>query len=102
MWLCGANTWTARRRAAKDGTSFTQRFTTAPEYILSLRNIDDVQVAYEPAVTQLEQMRLGHRWLSISDVDSGYQESFIAASAKLLKARPDVIRKFLIGYLRAC
>ena len=82
--------------------TFTQRFTTAPDYILSLRNINDVQVAYEPAVTQLEQMHLGHRWLSISDVDDGYQESFIAASAKLLKARPDAIRRFLVGYVRAC
>jgi len=104
----GSEGWYLSRHILSEGgltpadLTFTQRFTTAADYILSLRNINDVQVAYEPSVTQLEQMHLGHRWLSIRDVDPGYQESFIAASAKLLKARPDLIRRFLIGYVRAC
>ncbi len=82
--------------------TFTARFSTAADWLLSLRNVNDVQAAYEPTVTQIEQQKLGHRWLSISDVDPDYQESFLAASAKTLKSRPDVIRRFLIGYINAC
>jgi ABC-type nitrate/sulfonate/bicarbonate transport system substrate-binding protein len=82
--------------------TFTQRFSTAADWLLSLRNVNEVQAAYEPTVTQIEQQKLGHRWLSISDVDPGYQESFLAASAKTLKARPDDIRRFLIGFINAC
>jgi ABC-type nitrate/sulfonate/bicarbonate transport system substrate-binding protein len=104
----GSEAWYLSRHVLSEGAltpadlTFTQRFTSPADYILSLRNVNDVQVAYEPSVTQLEQMHVGHRWLSIADVDPGYQESFIAASAKLLQARPDAIRRFLIGYLRAC
>jgi ABC-type nitrate/sulfonate/bicarbonate transport system substrate-binding protein len=82
--------------------TFSQRFSTAPDWILSLRNVNEVQAAYEPTVTQLEQQKIGHRWLSITDVDPGYQESFLAASAATLKSHPDAIRRFLIGYLKAC
>ena len=49
--------------------TFTARFSTAADWLLSLRNVNDVQAAYEPTVTQIEQQKLGHRWLSISDVD---------------------------------
>src|ERR1700687_5030682 len=82
--------------------TFTQRFSNPADWIASLRNVNEVQAVYEPTVTQLEQMRIGHRWLSITDVDPGYQEGFLAASAALLKSRPDVIRRFLIGYINAC
>jgi len=64
--------------------------------------VNDVQAAYERPVTQLEQQKVGHRWISITDVDPSYQESFLAASAKTLKAKPDAIRRFLIGYVKAC
>ncbi|HEV8019637.1 MAG TPA: ABC transporter substrate-binding protein [Candidatus Lustribacter sp.] len=80
---------------------FTEKFTTAPDWILSLRNINDIQAVYEPTVTQFEQQKIGHRWLSIMDVDPSYQEAYLGASAKVLKARPDVIRRFLIAYVKA-
>ena len=82
--------------------TFTERFSTAGDWLASLRNVNDVQAAYEPTVTQLEQQKIGHRWISITDVDPGYQESFLGASAKTLKAKPDAIRRFLIGYVKAC
>ena len=81
--------------------TFTSRFSTPADWLLSLRNVNDVQAAFEPTVTQLEQQHLGHRWISITDFDPGYQESFLGVSAATLKARPDVIRKFLIGYINA-
>jgi ABC-type nitrate/sulfonate/bicarbonate transport system substrate-binding protein len=82
--------------------TFSERFSTAGDWLASLRNVNDVQAAYEPTVTQLEQQKVGHRWISITDVDPSYQESFLAASAKTLKAKPDAIRRFLIGYVKAC
>jgi NitT/TauT family transport system substrate-binding protein len=81
--------------------TFTARFSTPPDWLLSLRNVNDVQAVYEPTVTQIEQQHLGHRWISITDVDPAYQESFLGASAKTLKSRPDVIRRFLIGFVKA-
>lgn len=81
--------------------TFTARFSTPPDWILSLKNVNDVQAVYEPTATQIEQQHLGHRWLSITDVDPQYQESFLAASAKTLKTRPDVVRRFLTGFVKA-
>jgi ABC-type nitrate/sulfonate/bicarbonate transport system substrate-binding protein len=80
---------------------FSERFTTAGDWLSSLRNINDVQAVYEPTVTQFEQQKIGHRWLSIMDVDPSYQEAYLGASAKFLKARPDVVRRFLIAYVKA-
>jgi ABC-type nitrate/sulfonate/bicarbonate transport system substrate-binding protein len=81
--------------------TFTQRFASAGDWLSSLRNINDVQAVYEPTVTQFEQQHIAHRWLSIMDADPDYQEAYLAASAKVLKARPDVIRRFLIAYVKA-
>jgi ABC-type nitrate/sulfonate/bicarbonate transport system substrate-binding protein len=81
--------------------TFTKKFTTAGDWVSSLRNINDGQAVYEPTVTQFEQQKIAHRWLSIMDVDPGYQEAYLGASAKLLKARPDVVRRFLIAYVKA-
>jgi len=84
-----------------DDMTFTARFTTPPDWLLSLKNVNDVQAVYEPTVTQIEAQHLGRRWISITDVDPGYQESFLAASAKTLKTRPDVIRRFLTALVKA-
>jgi NitT/TauT family transport system substrate-binding protein len=81
--------------------TFTQRFASAPDWISALRNGYDVQAVYEPTVTQFEQQKIAHRWLSIMDADPLYQEAYLAASAKVLKARPDVVRRFLIAYVKA-
>ena len=81
--------------------TFSERFTTAGDWLASLRNINDVQAVYEPTVTQFEQQKIAHRWLSIMDVDPSYQEAYLGASAKTLKARPDVIRRFLIAYVKS-
>jgi ABC-type nitrate/sulfonate/bicarbonate transport system substrate-binding protein len=100
-WYLVRNLLTDAALAPEDMT-FTTRFSTPGDWILSLRNVNDVQAVYEPTVTQIEQQHLGRRWLSITDVDPEYQESFLAASAKTLKSRPDVIRRFLIGFVKAC
>ncbi|MGA2396412.1 MAG: ABC transporter substrate-binding protein [Candidatus Lustribacter sp.] len=103
----GGEGWYLARHVLTEGAltpsdlTFTERFTTAGDWISSLRNINDVQAVYEPTVTQFEQQKIAHRWLSIMDVDPGYQEAYLGASAKLLKARPDVVRRFLIAYVKA-
>jgi NitT/TauT family transport system substrate-binding protein len=81
--------------------TFSQRFASAPDWLSSLRNINEVQAVYEPTVTQFEQQKIAHRWISITDVEPNYQEAYLGASAKVLKARPDVIRRFLIAYVKA-
>lgn len=80
---------------------FTQKFATAQDWLASLRNINDVQAVYEPTVTAFEQQKVAHRWLSIVDVDPLYQEAYLGASARFLKAKPDVVRRFLVAYVKA-
>ncbi len=81
--------------------TFSQKFASAGDWVASLRNINEVQAVYEPTVTQFEQQKVAHRWLSITDVDPQYQEAYLGASAKTLKSRPDVVRRFLIAYVKA-
>jgi NitT/TauT family transport system substrate-binding protein len=81
--------------------TFTQRFSTPADWLTSLRNINDVQAVWEPTVTELERQHIAHRWVSITDIDPGYQEGYLAASSALLKTRPDVVRRFLIAYVKA-
>lgn len=81
--------------------TFSQRFSSPAEWLTSLRNINDVQAVWEPTVTQLERQHVAHRWISIIDIDPGYQEGELAASSALLKSRPDVVRRFLIAYVKA-
>jgi ABC-type nitrate/sulfonate/bicarbonate transport system substrate-binding protein len=104
----GSEGWYLARHVMTEGAltpadmAFTQRFSTAADWLLSLRNVNDVQAAYEPTVTQIEAQHLGHRWMSITDVDPGYQESFLAAGSTTLKTHPDAVRRFLIAYVKAC
>lgn len=80
---------------------WSQKFASAADWLSSLRNINDVQAVYEPTVTQFEQQKIAHRWLSIMDADPNYQEAYLAASARTLKTRPDVVRRFLTAYVKA-
>jgi NitT/TauT family transport system substrate-binding protein len=84
-----------------EDVSLTTHYTTPADWLASLRNVNDAQVVYEPTVTQFEQMGLAHRWLSITDVDPDFQESYLAASGSFIKAHPDALRRFLIAYLKA-
>ena len=103
----GGEGWYLARHVLSDGglqpsdLVFSEKFTNAGDWLASLRNINDVQAVYEPTVTQFEQQKVAHRWLSIMDADPSYQEAYLAASAKTLKSRPDVIRRFLIAYVKA-
>lgn len=99
-WYLGRHVLTEGALTPSD-LSLTEKFTNAGDWLSSLRNINDVQAVYEPTVTQFEQQKIAHRWLSIMDVDPDYQEAYLGASAKLLKARPDVVRRFLIAYVKA-
>jgi NitT/TauT family transport system substrate-binding protein len=105
--LPGGEGWYLARHAMTLGAltptdmAFTQKFASAGDWLASLRNINDVQAVYEPTVTQFEQQKIAHRWLSITDVDPQYQEAYLGASARTLKSRPDVIRRFLIAYVKA-
>ena len=103
----GSEGWYLARQLLTDAAltpadlTFSSRFTTPPDWLASLRNVNDAQIVYEPTVTQLESEHVGHRWLSIADVDPGYQESYLAASSSILKSHPDAVRRFLIAYIKA-
>ncbi len=104
----GSEGWYVARKILSAGgltpadLTFTSHFTTPPDWLASLRNVNDAQIVYEPTVTQLEQQGVGHRWLSVTDADPKYQESYLAASSSILKSHPDVVRRFLVAYLKAC
>jgi ABC-type nitrate/sulfonate/bicarbonate transport system substrate-binding protein len=103
----GSEGWYLARHVLSEGAlsptdlTFSSRFTTPPDWLASLLNVNDAQVVYEPTVTQLETQHIAHRWLSISDIDPSYQESYLAASSAVLKAHPDAVRRFLIAYIKA-
>ncbi len=60
----------------------------------------DVLASVEPLVTRLEQEGLAKRWMASKDVMPWFQESYLAASAKFMKERPDVLRRYLIAFLK--
>jgi ABC-type nitrate/sulfonate/bicarbonate transport system substrate-binding protein len=80
----------------------TQRVSATSDMFTVLRNKSaDVVAVYEPTVAELEQNGVGHRILSIADIDPGFQETYIAVSPAFLKNRRDVLRRFLTAVVKA-
>jgi NitT/TauT family transport system substrate-binding protein len=83
--------------------TFGQKFRGPADWFASLRNnINDVQALYEPTVTELESQGVGHRWISMADVEPGFQEDYLAASGAFLKTHRDAVNRFLVAYIKAC
>jgi ABC-type nitrate/sulfonate/bicarbonate transport system substrate-binding protein len=70
-------------------------------YAVLYNKAADVAGVYEPAVAELEQQGVGHRLLSIADIDPGFQETYIAVSPAFLKNHREVLRRFLTAIVIA-
>jgi NitT/TauT family transport system substrate-binding protein len=82
--------------------TYTTKLNDNASIYAALRNkAIDVMGTVEVVVTQLEQQKLAHRWLTTQDIAPGVQESFLAASPQFLKTKRDAARRFLMGYLKA-
>jgi ABC-type nitrate/sulfonate/bicarbonate transport system substrate-binding protein len=78
-----------------------ERFRSIDNWLEALRNkAADVLGATEPAASEIDKMGVAHRWVSFSTIAPWYQLEYIGASAKFAKEHPDLITKFLRGYLR--
>lgn len=84
----------------KDVTG-VQHVRSQADMFASLRNgaVDVIGVP-EPAASQLQREGLGHKWLSVQAVNPGTQEFFIAASGKFIVEHRDLVRRFLVAYLK--
>jgi NitT/TauT family transport system substrate-binding protein len=79
----------------------SERFRSIDNWLEALRNkAAEVIGATEPAASELDQMGVGHRWVSYATIAPWYQLEYIGASAKFAKEHPDLIRKVLRAYLR--
>lgn len=91
-----------RAGIAKSDVQFTELSGATSDMFARLYNkASDVVGAYEPTVTQIEQMGVGHRLISIADIEPGFQETYIAVSPAFLKTHRDVLRRFLIAVVKA-
>jgi NitT/TauT family transport system substrate-binding protein len=81
--------------------SSVQHVRSQGDMLASLRNnaVDVIGVP-EPAASQLQKDGLGHKFLSVQDVNPGTQELFIAASGKVITEHRDLVRHFLVAYLK--
>ena len=61
----------------------------------------DAMGTVEPIASELEEQKLGHKWLTYNDVTPWIQDSYFGASAAFLKTHADVVRRFLIAVLKA-
>jgi ABC-type nitrate/sulfonate/bicarbonate transport system substrate-binding protein len=92
----------AKARIPLSAVTYTNKINDNASIYAALRNhAVDVLGNTEVIVTQLEQQKLAHRWLTTNDIAPGVQESFLAASAPFLKNHRDAAKRFLMGYLRA-
>jgi NitT/TauT family transport system substrate-binding protein len=92
----------AKAGLAESDVHLSQRTSaTSDMYTVLYNKAADVVSAYEPTVAELEQKGIGHRLLSIADIDPGFQETYIAISPAYLKNHRDALRRFLTATLKA-
>jgi NitT/TauT family transport system substrate-binding protein len=85
-----------------NAVTYTNKINDNASIYAAMRNkAIDVLGNTEVIVTQLEQQKLAHKWLTTNDIAPGVQESFLAASPQFLKGHRDAARRFLMGYLKA-
>jgi NitT/TauT family transport system substrate-binding protein len=87
------------------GTSdvqFSEKLHDAPTWLGALRNGSvDVLGIPEPVATQMQVLKVAHKWVGMSTLAPWYNEEFLAASESFTRDRHDVAVRFLQAYLRA-
>jgi ABC-type nitrate/sulfonate/bicarbonate transport system substrate-binding protein len=82
--------------------TFTEKYKTATDQYAALRNkAVDVTSGAEPVCTQMQVEGLTHKWLTFQDVVPGLQGAFLTTSAAYLKDHRDVVKRFLLAFLKA-
>jgi len=80
--------------------TFTEKLRGGADVVAALHNhAVDVVASFEPGASVLQIQHIAHKFVSVSDVIPWLQETFLAASAQELANHPDVVARFLIGYL---
>jgi ABC-type nitrate/sulfonate/bicarbonate transport system substrate-binding protein len=80
--------------------TYSERLRGGPDLVSALRNhAVDAVVSFEPGASVLQIQHVAHKFLSVRDVIPWLQETFVAASGSFLKEHPDVVARFLVGYL---
>jgi NitT/TauT family transport system substrate-binding protein len=92
----------ARGGLTENDVQFTEKFRDAPSWIAAFRNkAVDVQGVPEPIATELQEQKLGHKWISLSTVAPWFNDGFVAASATFARDHHVALVGFLRAYLRA-
>lgn len=73
---------------------------TADWYSALKNKAFDVIGANEPAVGQLEDQKLGHKWLSMTDLVPWYQPTYLVASSGFAHDHRAAAQRFLVAYLQ--
>jgi NitT/TauT family transport system substrate-binding protein len=80
--------------------TFSERLRATADTVAAYTNkAVDVSPAFEPMATELQRVRLAHKWISTHDVIPDYQQLYLAASAVFVQTHRDVIVRFLAAYL---
>lgn len=80
--------------------TFTEKLRGGADVVAALHNhAVDVVATFEPGASVLQIQHLAHKFVSVNDVIPWLQETFLAASGQMLANHPDVVARFLIGYL---
>lgn len=81
---------------------YSGRFTSPADWVAALANdAVDAFAAVEPFATQFEQRGLVARLVSSATIMPWFQESFFVASAKYVETNRDVVKRFLMAYVKA-
>lgn len=80
---------------------FTERMRSVSDVLVLMRNkaIDFISIV-EPIAGRLEAEGLAVRWKAANEVLPNYQEAFLAANPKFLAEKRDVVKRFLLAYLK--
>jgi NitT/TauT family transport system substrate-binding protein len=82
--------------------TYTEKLRGGADVVAALHNhAVDVVAGFEPGASVLQLQHIAHKFVSVHDVIPWLQETFLCASAPMLKNHPDVVTRFLIAYLRA-
>jgi NitT/TauT family transport system substrate-binding protein len=60
----------------------------------------DVVTCVEPACTVMQDQGLSHKWITYNDALPWFQDAYFASSTTFLKTHPDVVRRFLVAFLK--
>jgi len=80
---------------------FTERMRSVADVLVLFRNkaIEFISTV-EPIAGRLEAEGLAVRWKAAYEVLPNYQEAFLAANPKFLAEKRDVVKRFLVAYLK--